>query len=138
MYWLGTYVFDLFAYLVPFVVAVVSFAAWDVEVFTEDTIEGREDEKPFPVLVHLFVAYGFAVIPFTYVISNFFRTSSTAQSMSIAISILTGFILMIAAFIMQLLDSTKCINSKLLDFMPYSPFKDGDCTLYRSCVLPQN
>ena len=120
MYWLGTYVFDLFAYLVPFVVAVVSFAAWDVEVFTEDTIEGREDEKPFPVLVHLFVAYGFAVVPFTYVISTFPHFFHGAVHVNRNFN-LTGFILMIAAFVMQLLDSTKCINSKLLDFYAVFP-----------------
>ena len=126
MYWFANYVFDLLAFLVPFCIALVSFKAWDFKAFTSDTPFGREDEVPFEALAELFIAFGFSVIPFSYCFSFFFSSHSTAQAASVGLSILTGFILMIAAFIMSVIESTQCLNSQLLDFFSmFPPFSLG-------------
>jgi len=118
MYWLSNYIFDIANYMIPFVAAIILIRAFN---FTE-----LVDDGALGAVAALLAMFGLAMIPWTYVLSFFFRTHTTAQIFAVVICVLTGVILMIAAFVMSLIDSTKDTNAKLLYlYYCFPPFSLG-------------
>ena len=74
----------------------------------------------------LTLAYGAAVAPFTYAFSFLFKSSSSAGTTSLMLYILMGVILNIAAFILDLVSSTRDTNAKLKHlYYCFPPFNVG-------------
>ncbi|CAM9688711.1 unnamed protein product, partial [Hapterophycus canaliculatus] len=61
----------------------------------------------------LFLLYGPAVAPFTYCISFFFDSASSAQNMVLFINFVTGLALMVTSFVLNLVESTRDVNAQL-------------------------
>jgi ABC-type lipoprotein export system ATPase subunit len=107
-YWLSTYAFDLLNYMVPFSMALILIQAFQ--------FGGYIDDGAFAAVAMLFLGYGVAVAPFSYCMSYLFSKHTSAQIYVILFKFLTGLVLMITAFIMNLVESTTEINSKLVYF----------------------
>jgi ATP-binding cassette subfamily A (ABC1) protein 1 len=107
-YWLSTYAFDLLNYMVPFSMALILIQAFQ--------FGGYIDDGAFPAVAMLFLGYGVAVAPFSYCMSYLFSKHTSAQIYVILFKFLTGLVLMITAFVMNLVESTTEINSKLVYF----------------------
>jgi len=106
-YWLSLYAFDMVAYLIPFGVSILLILAFDVRAFLDNDTLGA--------VVLLLFGYGCAIIPFAYLLSNMFQVHTSAQNMVLMISLLTGLILMIASFVMDIIDNqnTNELNADL-------------------------
>ena len=58
--------------------------------------------------------YGLAVAPFSYLLSFFFAKHTSAQIISLVMNFLTGLLLMLTSYILDLIESTKDVNAKLM------------------------
>jgi hypothetical protein len=105
-YWLSTWLFDVLSYLVPFTISIVAVVAFDLKAYTAD--------GGLAYVSQLLFGYGCAVASFSYMMSFLFAKHTTAQLFIIIFSMLTGLVLMIAAFIMSLVESTQDVNATLL------------------------
>merc|ERR1719183_2144002 len=61
----------------------------------------------------LLLSYGISVPCFVYLLSNFFSWPSSAQNTLLALNLMLGLILMIAAFVMDIIDTTADLNASL-------------------------
>ncbi|CAM9424100.1 unnamed protein product, partial [Ectocarpus fasciculatus] len=104
-YWSSTFVFDVVTYLIPCSVFLGLLYAFDVESYTTNESAGAT--------ALLFLLYGPAVAPFTYCISFFFKSASSAQNMVLFINFVTGLALMVTSFVLNLVESTRDINASL-------------------------
>jgi len=102
-YWLATYCWDIINYCVPCFIAVVLVVAFDVSELVGPSLGAT---------ILLFVSYGTAVAPFTYVLSYAFKSHSTAQIMTLIINLLCV-ILLLASFVMQQISATCPADSYL-------------------------
>eukprot|EP00937_MAST-01D_sp_MAST-1D-sp2_P003591 g3591.t1 len=118
MYWLANFAFDLANYMLPFAAALVLIKAFAFSQLVEDGALGA--------VAALLIMFGLAMIPWTYALSFLLRTHTTAQIFAVVVAVMTGVVLMIAAFVMSLIDSTRGVNSQLL-FLYYwfPPFALG-------------
>jgi hypothetical protein len=117
-YWISTWLFDVLSYLVPFTISIVAVVAFDFKGYTADGGLGY--------VAQMLLGYGCAVASFSYMMSFLFAKHTTAQLFIIIFSMLTGLVLMIAAFIMSLVASTQDINSTLLYvYRLFPPFGMG-------------
>jgi ATP-binding cassette subfamily A (ABC1) protein 3 len=67
-----------------------------------DAFEG----SAFPAVAVLFLSYGLAIAPFTYLLSFCFASHSTAQNVVLLVNFITGLVLMIASLVMSLIPAT--------------------------------
>eukprot|EP00937_MAST-01D_sp_MAST-1D-sp2_P000217 g217.t1 len=118
MYWLSNFAFDYINYLLPFASALILIKAFGFQ----ELIDGGA----LGAVASLLIMFGFAMIPWTYALTFCFSKHTSAQIFVVILAILSGVILMIAAFVMSLIDSTKDTNSQLL-FLYYwfPPFSLG-------------
>eukprot|EP00924_Labyrinthula_sp_SR-Ha-C_P011713 maker-scaffold_17-snap-gene-6.71-mRNA-1 protein AED:0.02 eAED:0.02 QI:0/0.33/0.25/1/0.66/0.5/4/146/1967 len=122
IYWLASYAFDLIVYHVPFFLALVLIQLFNIESFTEN--------GAFGVVAIVFLGYGWAVIPFSYLVSHFFKEHTNALIGIIIINCLTGVILMVSSFAMDQIPDTQEVNSSLKKFYRIFPgFCLGDSLL---------
>uniref|UniRef100_A0A8C6MR11 ATP-binding cassette, sub-family A member 3 n=1 Tax=Mus spicilegus TaxID=10103 RepID=A0A8C6MR11_MUSSI len=87
-FWLSALLWDLISFLVPSLLLLVVFQAFNVHAFTRD---GHMAD-----LLLLLMLYGWAIIPLMYLMSFFFSAASTAYTRLTIFNILSG----IATFIM--------------------------------------
>ncbi|CBJ29591.1 conserved unknown protein [Ectocarpus siliculosus] len=104
-YWSSTFVFDVVTYLIPCSVFLGLLYAFDIESYTTN--------ESASATALLFLLYGPAVAPFTYCISFFFKSASSAQNMVLFINFVTGLALMVTSFVLNLVESTRDINASL-------------------------
>ncbi|CAK9108749.1 ABC transporter A family member 1 (ABC transporter ABCA.1) (AtABCA1) (ABC one homolog protein 1) (AtAOH1) [Durusdinium trenchii] len=100
-YWVSNFAWDLCMYLVPWVASIVAVNAFQISAF-----EGEN----FVAVVLLFLLYGVSVIPFTYCLSFLFDSHSTAQNLVLLLNFITGLVLIIASFVMSVIESTMHVN----------------------------
>ncbi|XP_008843584.1 ATP-binding cassette sub-family A member 3 isoform X3 [Nannospalax galili] len=87
-FWLSALLWDLISFLIPSLLLLVVFRAFDVHAFTRD---GHMAD-----MLLLLMLYGWAIIPLMYLMSFFFSAASTAYTRLTIFNILSG----IATFIM--------------------------------------
>ena len=104
-YWISNYVFDVLMFLVPWFCSLICVWAFGIDAFNKGTA--------FVAVAVLFMCYGLAIIPFTYLTSFFFESHSTAQNVVLLINFITGLVLTIAAFVMSVIESTYKVNRVL-------------------------
>ena len=71
-YWFGNYIFDFFLYMLVAAITIGISVALDIEALIE--------EKALDATALLFVFFGLANIPFTYILSYLFKDSGNAQA----------------------------------------------------------
>jgi ABC-type multidrug transport system ATPase subunit len=127
-YWCSTYVWDLLTYMIPCSVGLALLWAFDV---TELIAPGSG-----PATAVLFILFGTAVAPFTYCVSYFFQSHSSAQMMTIFVNLFC-FMLLFASFVMKQVSSTCKPDSILRYFyrlLPGYALGDG---LFQLSVLKE-
>lgn len=92
-YWLGNYLWDLMNYLVPAVVTLAIFLAFNLPTYT-----GRN----FPAVALLLLFYGFSVTPMMYPLTFLFSIPSTAYVSLICINLFFGITCTLTTFILEL------------------------------------
>ena len=97
MYWLANFVWDFLNYLVPCMLCIGIFCAFNVQSYTNPT--------NFPYLVCLLILYGFACIPLVYPMNYLFSVPSTAFVMSSCINVFIGVVTTMTTTILSQLGS---------------------------------
>lgn len=121
-FWLAHYIWDFAMYLIPGTSALILIQAFDLTSFTgNSTCLHNCTTDIFGAVVVLFLMFGLAVIPFSYVISNLFKQHSSAQILTLMMNFVLGMLLMIVSFVLQLIESTKDINDTLKFLWRLSP-----------------
>jgi ATP-binding cassette subfamily A (ABC1) protein 3 len=85
-YWFGTFFWDLTNYLIPALIILILFAAFQIEVYTDD----------IGAIFLVLILYGFAVLPFVYLISFLFNSPYVGFAAAVLLIVMTswfGFIL---------------------------------------------
>lgn len=81
-FWSSTFLWDMFNYLVPVLLILIVFAAFQVEAYTGDDRLG--------LVFVLFLIYGWAVLPFVYILHYFFKTAAGGMVAVTMLNIITG------------------------------------------------
>ncbi len=111
-YWLSNYSWDMLVYMVPLLGTVVVVAAFNVKVYTNNM-------AAFFVFILL---HGFAVAPFSYVMSFLFVTRGTAQNV---VMIISGFVPLIFVLVYKMFIESATGDdglSQLADPLKYLSF----------------
>nr|CAJ2466288.1 unnamed protein product [Leishmania braziliensis] len=105
IYWLSNFLFDLTVYTVTMLLIILIFAAFQRNEFVGGDAAGAT--------FTLFSAYGFCSIATAYLVQFCFATHSSAQSVVMAIGFVSGFLLVIIVFVLQLFSSTREASHKI-------------------------
>jgi len=106
IYWLATWVWDVINYMVPAVLSVALIAIFGIHTLVAD--------GNFGCLVVIVILYGVSVTSFTYMISFFFKSHTSAQNLTIVFYLFTGGILNIISLILGLIPSTTRLRNDVL------------------------
>mmetsp|Transcript_331 Transcript_331/g.689 ORF Transcript_331/g.689 Transcript_331/m.689 type:complete len:1928 (+) Transcript_331:176-5959(+) len=112
-FWMATWLWDYMCYQIPLWFTIGTLKYFDIK----SLIEGDN----FQAVLYLFLLYGPAMAGFCYCCSFYFKSHTNAQIFVIFFSFLTGFLLAIAAFFMQIIESTRDINQTLIMFYRLIP-----------------
>lgn len=93
-FWLSALLWDLISFLIPSLLLLVVFQAFDVQAFTRD---GHLAD-----LLLLLMLYGWAIIPLMYLMSFFFSAASTAYTRLTIFNILSGIAPFIIVTVMRI------------------------------------
>uniref|UniRef100_A0A8D2I8B3 ATP binding cassette subfamily A member 3 n=1 Tax=Urocitellus parryii TaxID=9999 RepID=A0A8D2I8B3_UROPR len=93
-FWFSALLWDLISFLVPALLLLVVFRAFDVRAFTRD---GHMAD-----MLLLLMLYGWAIIPFMYLMSFFFSGASTAYTRLTIFNILSGIATFLVVTIMRI------------------------------------
>ncbi|CUF95885.1 ABC transporter, putative [Bodo saltans] len=113
-FWLSSLVWDLLTFLFTEALCMAVFF-----IFKRDEFIG--DAMTAAATFTLFFMYGLASIPFSYVVSFAFKNSSTAQNITMMGNFFSGFLLVMAAQILSVIETTKEINFWLCKFYRVVP-----------------
>eukprot|EP01083_Nonionella_stella_P115453 342352_1 len=111
-YWLGNCIFDIITILPSCVAAIILIYAFDATSFTGEAM------LPFVLIVLL---YGISIIPFTYLFSWCFSSSTRAQYITLISFIFLGFGFSLTTFIMDLFESTRDDSQTIKTIVRFSP-----------------
>ncbi|GLD95409.1 hypothetical protein PINS_up004053 [Pythium insidiosum] len=121
-FWLSNWLWDLLAYGVPFVAALVLVQAFDVSTFTGRDCNSCEIPTTFNAVVLLFALFGLAIAPFTYCLTFLLRDPAASQTYTILLNFLLGVVLMIVSFVLDIVDAdSKALNAHLKFLWRFSP-----------------
>ncbi|XP_058851719.1 phospholipid-transporting ATPase ABCA3-like isoform X1 [Acipenser ruthenus] len=115
-YWLSALLWDLINFLMPCVLMLVVFRAFNVRAFTQDYHLGA--------LLLILLLYGWAVIPLMYLLSFLFSVAATAYARLTIFNILSGTATFLAVTIMGipelgLVDLSRTLGKVFLLFPNY-------------------
>jgi ABC-type multidrug transport system ATPase subunit len=123
VYWAASYAYDLALFLVLIVcvfVALLSYGQNASAAFTSSL------ESSFALFFLLFT-YGASVMPLCYIYSFSFENHSTAQISIMTWNFITGFVFVLAYFIMTNIDSTRALGMFLVHiFRFFPPYNVGE------------
>ena len=116
LYWFATYTWDmiLFSFLVLFIILIFFAFGSASKVFIysyQSTI----------ALILLLFLYGLSVIPLSYIYSLFFDNFSTAQISIMVINFLTGFVMVLAYYVLVNIPKTKSLGQSLVHLFRFFP-----------------
>uniref|UniRef100_A0A7M4E1C9 ATP binding cassette subfamily A member 3 n=1 Tax=Crocodylus porosus TaxID=8502 RepID=A0A7M4E1C9_CROPO len=106
-FWLSALLWDLINFLIPCVLMLVIFQAFDVQAFTQD--------NHLVDVMLIFLLYGWAIIPLMYLLSFFFSVAATAYTCLTIFNILSGTATFLAVTIMSIPELGLVDLSKTLD-----------------------
>jgi ABC-type multidrug transport system ATPase subunit len=112
-YWFGAYLWDLTMIAMP-IGATLFLSSWFA---VGPLVRG---DAPWCCFV-LFLGYGLAICPFTYLMGNLFASSAKAQIYTILFNLMTGIVMMVASYILGQFYKTHEINEVLMWFYRVFP-----------------
>jgi ATP-binding cassette subfamily A (ABC1) protein 3 len=104
-YWTAMFAFDMTTFMVPMVATVALIVIFGVDSFSDPDVLGA--------IVVVLLGFALSVMPFTYLTSHLFSKHTTAQNVSLLFNLMTGLVLMITSFVLDVLDGTKDANMYL-------------------------
>lgn len=93
VFWSSTLVWDFINFLIPTIISVILILAFDVKNYVGSNIQ---------YVIGLFIVYGLAHIPQTYLISYLFKKPATGFATNVAWNILASQITIVAVYFLQL------------------------------------
>ena len=117
VYWLATYIYDLSLFLLLILcvfIALLSYGRDATQAFMSDVNSSI-------VLFLLLLSYGASIIPLCYLYSFLFNNSSTAQITIMTWNFFTGFVAVLAYFIMTNIRSTRALGETLVHIFRLFP-----------------
>ncbi|KAJ7305756.1 hypothetical protein JRQ81_010122 [Phrynocephalus forsythii] len=106
-FWLSALLWDLINFLIPCVLMLVVFQAFDVKAFTQDS--------HLVDVMQIFLLYSWAIIPLMYLLSFFFSVAATAYTRLTIFNIFSGTATFLAVTIMSIPELGMVALSKTLD-----------------------
>ena len=97
-YWVSNYVMNLVEHLIPAIFSCLLVKWFSVKAWTSDDSYG--------VVWSVFILFGFAVIPFVYLLSFLFKDYGTAKTAAYFINFLSGFILSMFITVLRIIKSS--------------------------------
>ena len=117
LYWITTYVWDMGLFLILILLIIAAFYVYGkaaAEIFISVT------EATFAVFL-LLLTYGMSILPLCYLYSMNFENHSTAQISIMALNFATGFVAVLAYFVMNSVPLTMYAASILVHFFRFFP-----------------
>ena len=102
-YWLSAYAWDMINYVVPCLMILILFAAFDIPAYTG----GHNLALVFMSLMF----YGWAIIPLMYLVSFLFSKPASAFILLTLFNIVTGEVAIIVIFILEILKEQAVANA---------------------------
>jgi ATP-binding cassette subfamily A (ABC1) protein 1 len=93
VYWTSNFIWDLFNYVVPVLLCIIVFFAFDVKSYTS--------KENFPYLICLMLLYGWGCIPLMYPLNYLFNLPSTAFVVSSSMNVFFGVVTTLTVSIME-------------------------------------
>ncbi|KAL4144394.1 hypothetical protein PRNP1_013527 [Phytophthora ramorum] len=126
-YWLANFIFDVVLYLVPMAAAILLLRSYGVtSSLSGETCDTCTQDVP-AAMVTLFVLFGTAIAPWTYLLSHVMEKPSECLLYTVMINFFLGLLLLLLSFTMNSLDSTQAANEVLVYIWRCSPlFAFGD------------
>ena len=112
-YWLSNFVWDFGLYMLPLALSMMCIKAVGLKTFN--------DAGAFFACFVLLLGFGWAAAPFTYVVSFAYSSHTKAQIFTALFNIFLGMGLMIAYYVMSLIEQTVEMNTALLPYYRLSP-----------------
>merc|ERR1719169_357155 len=114
IYWVANYIFDSVSFMFTALLIITVFA-----IFGRDEYIG--DGTLFIGTLLLFVIFGAASVSSSYIMSFGFESHSTAQNIVMLVNFICGFMLVLLAYILSIIDSTKSAGKALRYFFRVIP-----------------
>ncbi|GCB67236.1 hypothetical protein scyTo_0005092 [Scyliorhinus torazame] len=95
VYWITNFLYDMVYYLIPVVLCICVFAAFQFSAFTYNQNLGAT--------ALLLILFGFATIPWMYLLSRFFSSADAAFITYVAINLVLGLCTILAAYLPRFL-----------------------------------
>ncbi|XP_070271734.1 phospholipid-transporting ATPase ABCA7 isoform X3 [Myotis yumanensis] len=102
LYWLGNFLWDMCNYLVPAIIVVLIFLAFQRKAYVSPA--------NLPALLLLLILYGWSITPLMYPASFFFSVPSTAYVVLTCINLFIGINGSMATFVLELFSDQKLQN----------------------------
>eukprot|EP00644_Phytophthora_capsici_P001766 jgi/Phyca11/533489/estExt2_fgenesh1_pg.C_PHYCAscaffold_140069 len=120
-FWLSNFIWDFVLYLIPCAAAILMIKGFGIDSMTGSSACNSCSSETFPAVIVLFLLFGLAICPFTYCLSYLFKEHASSQTYTIMINFVIGVVLMVVAFILDVIESTKDVNAVLVFFWRFSP-----------------
>jgi ATP-binding cassette subfamily A (ABC1) protein 3 len=122
-YWLANFAFDFALYVVPMVGALLLLRGFGVSSsLSSNSAACSTCTQDVPsALVALFVLFGTAVAPWTYLLSHLMHDPRSCLLYTIMLNFLLGIVLILISYTMGTLASTKPANDALVYLWRFSP-----------------
>ena len=98
-YWSSNYLINIIEHLIPAILSCLFIKFFNVKPWIVDDC--------YSVVWALFIFFGFAAIPFTYLLSFLFKDYGSAQSAAYFINFLSGFLLCLLVVVLRLIPSSE-------------------------------
>jgi ATP-binding cassette subfamily A (ABC1) protein 3 len=114
VYWCANFVWDMLSFVITALLAICIFA-----IFGRDEYVG--DGNTVIAILVLFLFYGIAGVAGSYICSFFFDSHSTAQNIVMLVNFICGFMLVLLAYILSIIESTKDAGKGIRFFFRFVP-----------------
>ena len=108
-YWLSNLVVDWVKFLIPAGATILIFKLYDVDVYL--------NSNALSATLLMFIFFGPCLITFTYLFSFMFTSPSKAQFIIFLLNYFGGAILLIASFILRLIEKTRWAQTNIVEFI---------------------
>lgn len=105
-FWFSSLLWDFLNYIIPVLALLIVFTAFQTNAYTDDNRLG--------LILLLLVVYGWAVLPFVYLLHYLFKTPASGMVAVSMLNIITGLATLMAVFILRIPSlNTKVIGDAL-------------------------
>uniref|UniRef100_A0A8C4WZM9 ATP-binding cassette, sub-family A (ABC1), member 12 n=1 Tax=Eptatretus burgeri TaxID=7764 RepID=A0A8C4WZM9_EPTBU len=105
LFWLVTFFFDMLCYLVTVLICLGVFAAFNLPIYTDDNNLG--------IVLLLLLLFGFATLPWMYILSGFFKSEEGAIVSFITINIVLGVTTVLSLNLIELIKAGRILSLKM-------------------------